>query len=285
MLVHARRIIAAAYRAKHLAIAFNTMNAETTLAVARAASTLGRGTLFEISEKTISYLGLGTVVAMTEAICRDPAITAPLALHLDHGHSVEICRAAVRAGFSSVMFDGSALPFKENVRLTRQVVRFAHAHGVWVQGEIGALVASRRGSRVRVAAELMTDPAQAAAFVKLTGVDTLGVAVGTLHGPMKIFHKLPHIDFPRIAAITRATRTPLVLHGASGVPAADLRRAARLGVAVANIDTDLRLTYLAAMRRELARQKKEYDPRVVFGPVVSAVQALAESKLRSVVRS
>lgn len=279
MLVHARTIINAAYRRHRAVVAFNTINAETTWAIARAATAARQATLYEVSEKTIAYLGFDTVVALIRAVASAPSVTVPLAMHLDHGRSLAVCAAAVRAGFSSVMIDASALPFNANVRLTRRVVEFAHRHRVIVQGEIGAL-ARARGARLRVAASLMTDPAQAHEFVRLTGVDTLGVAVGTLHGPMKIFHKLPKIDFPRLACIHDLVRVPLVLHGASGVPAADLRRAEKLGVSVINIDTDLRLAYLKSLRQELKRAPHEYDPRVIFEPVVQAMEDTARRKLR-----
>ncbi len=283
MFVHARKIILPAYRAGRTVVAFNTINAETTWAIARAASAVGAPTLFEISEKTITYLGLETVVALTRAISNDHSIRVPLAIHLDHGHSYEVCVAAVDAGFSSVMIDASAEAYAANVKLTRRVVAYAHRHGVLVQGELGALKPVT-GKHLRAAQDLMTDPLQARAYVAATKVDTLGVAVGTLHGPAKIFQKLPKIDFKRLAAIHSLVKVPLVLHGASGVPPADLRRARSLGVAVVNIDTDLRLAYLQSLRRELAAQSKEYDPRVIFAPVVRAMQVTAERKLRSLAR-
>lgn len=280
MLVHARRIIETAYRRHRVVVAFNTLNAETSLAVARAANRIKLPTLFEISEKTITYLGLEVTVALLKAICNQKSMRVPLAIHLDHGHSFEICRAAIQAGFSSVMIDGSALPFQANVKLTKRVVTYAHRRGVIVQGEVGALKPAL-GKRLRVAGDLMTDPKQAQEFVRLTGVDSLGVAVGTLHGPMKMFRRLPKIDFKRLAAIHRLVKLPLVLHGGSGVPASDVRRAGRLGVAVVNIDTELRLTYLKSLRREFARQLHEYDPRVIFGPSVKAVEEAAVAKLKS----
>lgn len=280
MLIHARSIILSAYRRRQAVVAFNTINAETTWAIARAASRVRRPALFEISEKTIEYLGLDTVVALVRSVANDKSIKVPLAMHLDHGHSFAMAVACVKAGFSSVMIDGSALPFAANVRLTRRVVEYAHRHHVIVQGEIGALTRAA-GKRLRAARDLMTNPAQAYEFVRLTGVDTLGVAVGTLHGPMKIFHKLPKIDFTRLKCIFELVKIPLVLHGASGVPAKDIRRAARFGVAVVNIDTELRLAYLASLRRELKRQPREYDPRTIFAPVVEALAATAVRKLKS----
>lgn len=280
MFVHARRIIVPAFRRHQAVVAFNSINAETTLAIARAASRLRAPTLFEISEKTIDYLGLPTVVALVRSVSSDRAVRAPLAIHLDHGHSFDRAAAAVKAGFSSVMIDGSALPFRANVALTRRVVQYAHRYGAWVQGEVGALVPAGRLSQLHAASDLMTDPVQAREFARLTQVDTLAVAVGTLHGPMKIFHHLPKLDFERLAAIHRLVKKPLVLHGASGVPAGQLRRAQAHGVAVINIDTELRLAYLKALRRELKRQPKEYDPRVVFAPVIDALQRVAERKLR-----
>lgn len=276
MLVHARSIIKKAYRAKKVVVAFNTFNAETTLAVVRAAQKVGSPTLLEISEKTIAYLGMDMVIEVTRSAC--DSVKIPIAIHLDHGHNFEVCKQSIDAGFSSVMIDGSALSYEKNVALTKRVVQYAHSKKVVVQGEVGALKQAK-GRRLHVMNDLMTDPAQAADFVRRTGVDTLGVAVGTLHGPMKMFHKLPHIDFKRLGDIKKKVSVPLVLHGASGVPVSHLRRAARLGVTIVNIDTELRFAYVSALRQSLRKQTKEYDPRVLITPALEAVEASATAKL------
>lgn len=282
MLVPAGRIIKSAYRRRKIVVAFNTINAETTLAIARAAAHLKTPALFEVSEKSIAYLGMSTIVALVKAAANEVG-SVPLGIHLDHGKSFEICAAAIGAGFSSVMIDGSSLPLAENIKLTKRVVNLAHRRGVVVQGEVGALVSrSPRGGYVQASREFMTDPQQAAEFVRLTGVDSLGVAVGTLHGPIKMFRRLPHIDFKRLEEIHRRVRIPLVLHGGSGVPVADLRKAAKLGVAVVNIDTELRLVYLASLQRSLKKHSSEHDPRIVFAPVVEALTRAAVKKLKGV---
>jgi ketose-bisphosphate aldolase len=282
MLVPASSIIKKAYRQHGLIVAFNTLNAETTLAIAQAAAKVGVATLFEISEKTIDYLGMQTVFALVKAVANETAGKVPMAIHLDHGHSFEICTAAIAAGFSSVMIDGSALAFADNVTLTKRVVDYAHRRRVIVQGEVGALVAIHAGKRLRAARELETDPKQARDFVRLTGVDSLGVAVGTLHGPMKIFRKLPKIDFERLKEIHEQVKVPLVLHGGSGVPVADLKKARQFGVTIVNIDTELRLAYLSSLRWELKQQTKQYDPRVIFSPVVKALATVASIKLKQI---
>ena len=281
MLVSTGRIVTGAYRQHRLVVAFNTINAETTLAIARAANKVGVPTIFEISQKTVDYLGIETTVSLVKAAAKEAAGRVPLGIHLDHGKNFDICAKAIKAGFSSVMIDGSALSFADNISLTRKVVEYAHRRKVAVQGEVGALVPMRAGKKLLAAKNLMTDPEQAKKFVHLTGVDSLGVAVGTLHGPMKIFKRLPKIDFERLSDIHKKVKIPLVLHGGSGVPVADLKKAAKLGVAVVNIDTELRLAYLAALRWELARQKKEYDPRLIFAPVVKVLTVVVEEKLRA----
>ncbi len=282
MIVSAAKIINNAYRQKKIVVAFNTLNVETTLAIARAAYKLNKPIIFEITPKSLEYIGINTMVAMVKTIANEAGGKVPMAIHLDHGKSLEICAAAIKAGFSSVMIDGSDLPFAQNVRLTRQVVKLAHYHGVAVQGEVGALKPrTTLNKRLLVDNELMTDPMQAREFVKLTGVDSLGVAVGTLHGPIKIFRRLPKIDFERLAKINKEVKVPLVLHGGSGVPISDLKKAAGLGVSVVNIDTDLRMVYLSALRWELSKRKKEYDLREIFTPVIEAMSAMVEHKLRS----
>lgn len=282
MITSTDRIIKNAYRRHKLVVAFNSINAETTLAIARAAGKVGSPTIYEISKKTIDYLGIDTTVALVKAAANEAGGKVPFGLHLDHGRTFEIEQAAIKAGFSSVMIDGSALPLAENIRLTKKVVAYAHKRRIAVQGEVGALVThSAKRGHLTAAAELMTDPKVAHDFVKQTGVDSLGVAVGTLHGPIKMFRRLPKIDFSRLEQIHKQVKIPLVLHGGSGVPTADLKKATRFGVAVVNIDTELRLAYLAALRWELARHKKEYDPREIFSPVVKALEKVVEAKLRA----
>ncbi len=280
MLASTGTIISKAYRQHKVVVAFNSINAETTLAIARAAKLVGVPTLFEISEKTIDYLGMATTVALVKAAAKEAGGKVPLGIHLDHGKSLGICEAAIKAGFSSVMIDGSALPFRDNIELTKRVVEYAHRRKVAVQGEVGALVAAHKGNKLLAAKDLETDPKQASEFVRATKVDSLGVAVGTLHGPMKIFRKLPKIDFVRLEQIHKLVKVPLVLHGGSGVPVSDIKKAAKLGVAVVNIDTELRLVYLSALRWELKRRNKEYDPRIIFMPVVEAMTKVAVEKLR-----
>ncbi len=282
MLLHARKIINQAYNQKKLIFAFNTINAETTWAIARGVTAAKATALFEVSEKTINYLGLKTIVATIESIVQDKSITAPLAMHLDHGHSFEVVARAIQAGFSSVMIDGSALPYKANIALTKKVVALAHKHNVIVQGEVGALQPDKNFKTLHAAADLMTDPKQAQEFVKLTGVDSLAVAVGTLHGPAKIFHKLPTIDFERLEAIHKLCCLPLVLHGASGVPVEQLKKAKSLGATVANIDTEIRLAYLGGLHEQLQIQKNEYDPRVIMLPIIEKIAKLVTKKIKSV---
>jgi len=276
--------------------AFNVNNLEFVQAVCEAARLESRPVIVSATEGALSYAGTGALVAMVRAVSEEKGVR--VALHLDHGKSLEIVRAALDAGFSSVMFDGSALPFEENVRLTAEAARLAHTYSATCEGELGVL----SGVEDSVSSEraLLTDPAEAAAFVEETGVDALAVAVGTSHGAYK-FKGEPRIDLERLEAIRERVRVPLVLHGASGVPAGLVAELSELGIALegasgvpdeqiteairrgvmkVNIDTDLRLAFLAGVLRYIKDNPKEFDPRRYLGAGRQTVIEVARKRIR-----
>ena len=270
---------------KYAIPAFNTNNLEFTLGIIRAAEAQRAPVIIETSEGALSYGGAEEMAAIIK-IAAEKA-TVPIALHQDHCKHFDLIKKLISLGYSSVMIDASGLEHKENVKLTKQVVAYAHKRGVFVQAEIGRLLGNEDWQNVKSGQDLMTDPDEAAKFVEETGIDTLAVAVGSMHGiPVNpkvkrlMMTLKEHIDLPRLAAIHKKVKIPLVLHGASGVPDDQMRKAITHGVAVFNIDTDLRVAFNSALRDNLNKHPEIYDPRKLLGPATDALQKVAETKIK-----
>jgi fructose-bisphosphate aldolase class II len=227
----------------------------------------------------------------------------PICLHLDHGEDFEICKSCIDGGFTSVMIDGSKYPFKENIRITKEVVDYAHSKGVVVEGELGRLAGVEDNISVSAEDALYTDPDEVEEFVKETGVDSLAIAIGTSHGAYK-FKGEARLRFDILEEISkRLPGFPIVLHGASsvmpdlvekinkyggnmpgakGVPEDMLRKAASMAVCKINIDSDLRLAMTAGIREQFALNPSEFDPRKYLGPARSMIKDLVKHKLVNV---
>ncbi|HEX8151045.1 MAG TPA: class II fructose-bisphosphate aldolase [Pyrinomonadaceae bacterium] len=272
-LVPSRRLLEEARREGRAVAALNFYNAETLRAHVGAANECGASVILQTTESTIKYLGLGMVVAMARAAAEE--IERPVALHLDHGGSYELAARCVEAGYTSVMIDGSKLPFGENVGVTRRVVELAHAAGVSVEGELGHVAHNQEGGDI---SRFYTLPEDASRFVGETGVDALAVAVGTAHG----FYKGEvRLDFGRLEQIRDAVggRAALVLHGGSGVPDELLRRAVSCGIRKINFGTELKNAFTLAVKRSLSAGD-EIDLRKTFAPAVEAVREISSAKIR-----
>ena len=226
------------------------------------------------SAGAVTYLGIHFVREMCQAARMTSEV--PLYLMLDHSESVETCATCIDNGFSLVMFDGSALPFDENVRCTREVVRIAHARGVLVEAEIGRLPGREEHLDVSAMDALSTDPREAKAFWDQTGADLLAISFGTAHG---FYTSEPRLNFDVIRQTRELTGAPLVMHGGTGVPDADVRTAIAAGVKKVNIGTELKNAYTAALRETLARLEKEIDPRKILIRAREAVQKAVEGRL------
>lgn len=271
--VPSRRLLDAARAAGRAIAALNFYNAETLVAHVRAANDCRASIILQTTESTIDYLGLGMAVAMARAAA--DAAEMPVALHLDHGGSYELAARCIDAGYTSVMIDGSTLPFDENCALTRRVVELARPAGVSVEGELGHVAHNDDGPSDPEA--MLTRPEDAARFVAATGVDALAVAVGTAHG---FYRGTVRIDFDRLRRIGEAVpETALVLHGGSGVPDELLREAVRNGIRKINFGTELKNAFTGAVKASLAGTD-EIDLRKTFAPAVAAVRALSASKIR-----
>ncbi len=252
--------------------ALNFYNAETLRAHISAANANDASIILQTTESTINYLGIDMAVAMASAAASE--IRQAVALHLDHGGSFELAQKCVDAGYTSVMIDGSKLPFAENVELTRRVVEMAHARGVSVEGELGHVAQNADGGDIT---QFYTRPEDARRFVAETGIDALAVAIGTAHGFYKGEVKL---DLARLREIRDAVGdTALVLHGGSGVPDELMREAIRAGIRKINFGTELKNAFTLAVKRSLA-DSDEIDLRKTFAPAIEAVAAVSSAKIQ-----
>ncbi|QDW62736.1 class II fructose-bisphosphate aldolase [Oerskovia sp. KBS0722] len=237
--------------------AFNVIQVEHAEAFVAAAARAGTGVVLQISQNAARYHGgLEPIALATLAVAR--ASSAPVVVHLDHAEDRALVSEAVRLGFTSVMYDGSALDYEQNVEATADVVREAHARGVFVEAELGK-VGGKDGVH---APGVRTDPAEAVAFVAATGVDALAVAVGSSHA---MTDRTASLDFERIAELRAAVPVPLVLHGSSGVADHDLTRAVKEGMTKINISTHLNNTLTQALRAYLDEHPTVVDPRKYLG--------------------
>lgn len=293
-----------AYEGGYAVGAFNVNNMEIVQGIVAAAKELRSPLILQASSGARNYAGPIYLRKLVEAAVEDSNL--PIALHLDHGADFDICKQCVDAGFTSVMIDGSHLPFEENIALTKRVVEYAHAHGVVAEAELGRLAGIEDAVSVDERDAAFTDPDQAVEFVERTGVDSLAIAIGTSHGAYK-FKGTPALDFARLDKITELLPNyPLVLHGASsvyqsfveecnkyggnipgaqGVPDEMLLRASKSGVCKINIDTDLRLAMTATVRKVLTEKPAEFDPRKYLGPARDAIKAMVAHKIKDVLNS
>lgn len=279
MLVHIKKIIEAAEKGGYAVGAFNVNNLEAVQAVLRAAEKLKSPVIIQTTEGAIKYAGLNELFAIVKAAAAE--VDVPVALHLDHGHDFELIKKCVQIGYSSVMIDGSALPYKDNVATTRRVVKYAHAHKVFVQAELGRLQGLEDWLKTGAKQAFLTEPEEAAQFVAATKVDAFAVAIGNYHGVEKVLKNKPlTLDLKRLEKIDKLVKAPLVLHGASGFPAGQLKRAIKFGVRIINIDSDLRIAFVQAEKKFLQENKNEYDPRHVLAPATEAMGKMVESKIR-----
>ncbi|MCI6357776.1 MAG: class II fructose-1,6-bisphosphate aldolase [Erysipelotrichaceae bacterium] len=261
-------------RKEHYAVGqFNINNLEWTQAILDEAQALNAPVILGVSEGAGKYMGGWTVVyAMVKAYIEAKNITVPVALHLDHGTSFEVCKAAIDAGFTSVMIDASHYPFEENIEMTKKVVEYAHARGVSVEAELGKV----GGQEDNIVAESMyADPEECKILVKKTGIDCLAPALGSVHGP---YHGEPKLGFKEMAYINELLNMPLVLHGGSGIPDEQLRKAIDRGTAKINVNTESQQAWAAIVRKVLSEDSKVYDPRKVIGPGKEGIKAVVRAK-------
>jgi fructose-bisphosphate aldolase, class II len=274
-LVPTGRIVAAAMAAGSGVAAFNVIGLEHAEAVVAGAEAAGTAVLLQVSQNAVAFRGgrLAPIGAACRAVAR--ASSVDVGLHLDHVEDPALARQTATAGFGSVMIDASREPFERNVARTRDLCRWGHAMGLWVEAELGE-VGGKGGAHAPGA---RTDPDQARGFVAATDVDALAVAVGSVHA---MTTRTARLDIDLISALRRAVPVPLVLHGSSGVADGELRRALDAGIVKVNIGTALNVACTAAVRERLAADSALVDPRRYLAPAVRAMAAEVERLLRVV---
>jgi fructose-bisphosphate aldolase, class II len=257
---------------------FNVNNLEFTQAILQAAQEERAPVILGVSEAYVPYLGgFPYVVAMVKTLMEHFDITVPVALHLDHGASFESCMRAMAAGFTSVMIDASHHPLDENIACTKKVVDAAHALGVSVEAELGRIGGKEDDLIVDEADAMHAIPEECERLVRETGVDCFAPALGSVHGP---YRGQPNLGFNRMEQIQKLTGVPLVLHGGTGIPTADIQKAISLGTAKINVNTENQMACTAAVRQFLIENPTEYDPRRYLGPAREAVKDTVKGKMR-----
>ncbi|MGO4110517.1 class II fructose-bisphosphate aldolase [Paenibacillus sp. YAF4_2] len=255
---------------------FNINNLEWTQAILDAAQTEQSPVILGVSEGAARYMGGFKVVTnIVSALIEEMKITVPVAIHLDHGSSVDKCKAAIDAGFTSVMIDASHDPFEDNVRITSEVVAYAHERGVSVEAELGTV----GGQEDDVIAEgvIYADPKECQELVQRTGIDCLAPALGSVHGPYK---GEPKLGFKEMEEICQTIKLPLVLHGGTGIPTEHIKRAVSLGTAKINVNTENQIAFTKVAREILTADSEVYDPRKFLAPGREAIKQTVMGKIR-----
>ena len=302
-LVTTKEMFSKAYAGGYAVGAFNVNNMEIVQGITEAAAEHKAPVILQVSKGARAYANHTYLMKLVEAAVEETGL--PIALHLDHGDSFELCKSCIDGGFTSVMIDGSHLPYEENVALTKKVVDYAHDHGVVVEGELGRLAGIEDDVKVSDEDSSYTKPEEVCDFVGRTGVDSLAIAIGTSHGAYKF--KPGQDPKLRIDILEEVEKQlpgfPIVLHGASsvipefveeinkyggkmdnaiGIPESELRKAAEHAVCKINIDSDLRLAMTAAIRKYMAENPSHFDPRQYLAPARAAIEGMVEHKILEV---
>ena len=300
-IVTSQEMFAKAYAGGYAIGAFNVNNMEIIQGITEAAKECNAPVILQVSSGARKYANRTYLVKLVEAAVIETGL--PICLHLDHGDSFELCKSCVDDGFSSVMIDASSKPFEENIALTRQVVEYAHAHGVVVEAELGTLAGIEDDVKVKAEDSSYTRPEDVQEFVERTGCDSLAIAIGTSHGAFK-FKGKPHLRFDILEKVSeKLPGFPIVLHGASsvmpeyvqminqyggnipgaqGVPEEMLRQAASMAVCKINVDSDLRLAMTGVIRKQFAEHPDQFDPRQYLKPARIALRDMVRHKIVNV---
>lgn len=273
MLVNSNNLLNNALKDGYAIAAYNINNLEWTRFILEACEEDKSPVILAVTEKSISYFGgVKVVYSVVKSLISELKITVPVVLHLDHGSSVEICKSAIDAGFTSVMLDASSKSFEENVSETLRVINYAKEKNVSVEAEIGSMNVEEENSRGNVN---YTDAYEAKDFVIQTGVDFLAPSIGNKHG---IYKETPNLNFELLGAICKSVKIPLVLHGASGLDDNQIKTAIFCGVAKINVNTDLQIKWAEKVRKYLDSNKKEYDPRKIIKAGENEIKRVVHEK-------
>jgi fructose-bisphosphate aldolase class II len=298
MLIPTKQILDRANKHGYAVGAFNIYNLEVLQAIIEAVESEKSPVIIQTSEAAIEYAGMESLVALVKIAADKTSVS--VSLHLDHGKDLEVVKRAINCGYTSVMFDGSKLPYEENAAKTKEVCDMAHEKGVSVEAELGVLAGVEDKAAASDKEAFFTDPKQAADFVKKTGCDFLAISIGTSHGAHK-FKGAAELDLARLKEIKQIVEIPLVLHGASsvpddlvalakkygaklddtaGVPDELLRKAVSLGINKVNIDSDLRIAFIVGVRKFLDENPEVIDPRKILSSAKNAVCEVVKEKIK-----
>ena len=272
-LVTSEKMLLDAQKGNYAVGAFNVENMEMVKAVIAAAEELKAPVMLQTTPSTIKYGTVETYAAIVRAEAEKASV--PVCLHLDHGNSFELAVRAMKAGYTSVMIDGSGEDFENNIAVTKKVVDVAKAIGIPVEAELGKV--GGKEDDLEADADTNTDPAEAKEFVERTGVSSLAVAIGTAHG---FYVGTPVLDKPRVSAIREVVSVPLVLHGASGLGEEDVRECVERGMCKVNFATELRAAYTAAVKKLLEEKPETYDPKKFGTAAMEAVKEQVKIRMK-----
>jgi fructose-1,6-bisphosphate aldolase class II len=275
-LVNMVNMLTKAKEGKYAVGQFNINNLEWTKTILLTAQELNSPVILGVSEGAAKYMGgFNAVTGMVKGLIKDLNITVEVAIHLDHGQSFENCKKALDAGFTSVMIDGSHHPIDENIKMTKEVVDYAHAMGASVEAEVGTVGGNEDGV---IGGIKYADLNECVRLVKEAGVDALAPALGSVHGP---YQGEPVLGFVEMEAIGKATDMPLVLHGGTGIPDEKIQKAISCGTCKINVNTECQLAFNKILREFLADEKnaKVYDPRKLLTPATKGIQAAVTEKM------
>lgn len=277
---NAKKMIWDAKEKKYAIGQFNINNLEWTRAILETAQECKSPVILGVSEGAARYFGgYKTVTGLVAGMIQDLKITVPVAVHLDHGSTIEVCEIALEAGFSSIMVDGSKYPIEENIILTKRVSELCKKYDASVEGEVGVVAGEEDGVQGGTAATY-ADTDECLRLAKEGGLDFLAATLGSVHGH---YHGMPHLNFERMSFISQNSHIPLVLHGGSGIPDADIQHAISCGEAKINVNTECQDAFAAATRKyfeqNLDHIGKGYDPRQILKPGFNAIKAVVKNKM------
>lgn len=265
-----------AHKGQYAVGQFNINNLEWTKSILEVAQANNSPVILGVSEGAAKYMGgFDVVVGMVKGLIKDQNITVDVAIHLDHGSSFEVCKKAIDAGFTSVMIDGSHHPIDENIKMTKEVVDYAHARGCSVEAEVGTVGGNEDGV---VGGIHYADCGECVRICKESGIDALAPALGSVHGP---YVGEPKLGFVEMDEINHATGMPLVLHGGSGIPDEQIRKAISCGTCKINVNTECQLAFAKILREWVANpaNDKVYDPRKIIGPATVGIKETVLEKM------
>jgi len=272
--VSAKNMLDKAKLGSYAVPAFNIHNLETVQVVAEAAAECGSPLMIAATPSTLTYAGTDYLLAIANVAAKRYGV--PISIHLDHAEDVDYIKSLIEMGYKSVMIDASHHPFENNIKIVREVVDYAAKYGVSVEAELGRLGGIEDDLVVDEKDSFLTDPDSAVEYVERTGIDSFAVAIGTAHG---LYKSDPKLDFDRLAIINEKLDVPLVLHGGSGIPEADVKRTIDLGISKVNIATELKIPFAKAVRKYLTENLDANDPRKYLTPGKEAMKKVAIKKI------